>query len=185
LAAEPEERGAVRRISPGKLLALVGTIVGLVSGIAGLVFLFRPDLQPRGEAAEQAATLSKLTVDQDASFAQYLARIDQPPTDYGKQQLARRGALLQFRIHTTGFKGEELVIKWELFEEASGEQVDESKDISLTPDHDTNEANWHFWVPLSNRQGEHYAVVELLQQREDHLLALDTLQTEPFPGLRG
>ena len=49
-----------KRPSPNALLALAGTIIGLVSGIAGLVFLFNPDLKPSGEAAKEAATLSQL-----------------------------------------------------------------------------------------------------------------------------
>jgi hypothetical protein len=169
--------------TPGAALAFVGTIVGLVSGIAGLVFLVKPDLQPSAEAEEQAATLSQLSVKEDASFREYLARIDLPPTGYTEAHLARRGALLRFRVRISGFEGERLVLKWELFDAGSGEQVNESKATTLRASRGTNEANWHFWVPLPRREGTFYAIVELQQQQEHHALALDTLQTDPFPGL--
>ena len=154
-----------------------------MSGIVGLVFLFEPDLQPRGESAKQAATLSKLSVKPNASYREYLARIDLPATPYTKAQLARRGALLRFRVTITGFEGEHLTLKWELFDAATGDQINESKATTITPTTETNEANWPFWVPLPNRAGRFYAVVELKQQKEDYLLTLDTLETDPFPGL--
>jgi hypothetical protein len=188
LAASARRRGTTRSRgwrppSAGAALALAGTIVGLVSGIVGLVFLFKPDLQPSGEADEQAATLSRLSVKEDASFREYLARVDLPPTGYTETHLARRGALLRFRVRVSGFEGERLVLKWELFDAASGEQVNESKATTLRATRGTNEANWHFWVPLPRREGSFYAIVELQQQQEHHALALDTLQTDPFPGL--
>jgi hypothetical protein len=183
LAAEPEARSGWKRPSPGALLALAGTIVGLVSGIAGLVFLFNPDLQPSGEAEEQAATLSQLRVKPNAAFREYLSREDLPSTGYTTEKLAERGALLQFRVSITGFEGRRLVLKWELFDDASGEQVDESLDRSIRPTTKTNTANQRFFVPLPEKPGTYRAVVELLEQKENHVLPLDTLETEPFPGL--
>jgi hypothetical protein len=187
LAVEPPRReaGASRwkRPSPTALLALAGTIVALVSGIAGLVFLFNPDLKPSAEAARQAATLSNLRMKPNASFREYLARADLPATGFTEAQLARRGALLRFRVQITGFEGKRLILKWELFNDASGDQIDESKATTITPTTETNEANWAFWVPLPRQAGRYYAVVELKQQKTDSLLALDTLETEPFPGL--
>jgi hypothetical protein len=172
-----------KRPTPSALLALAGTIIGIVSGIVGLVFLFKPDLQPSGEAAKEAATLSQLRMKPNASFREYLARVDLPASAYEERHLDRRGALLRFRVSITGFEGDRLILKWELFEAASGEQISESKATTITPTTETNEANWHFWVPLPRRAGEFYAVVELKQQKKHHLLALDTLQTDPFSGL--
>jgi hypothetical protein len=172
-----------KRPSPSATLALAGTIVALISGIAGLVFLFKPDLKPTGEAAKQAATLSHLRMKPNASFSEYLARADLRATGFTEAQLARRGALLRFRVQITGFEGERLTLKWELFDAASGKQNDESKATTITPTTETNEANWAFWVPLPKRAGKFYAVVELKQQKQNYLLALDTLETDPFPGI--
>ncbi len=152
------------------MLALAGTIIGIVSGIAGLVFLFKPDLQPSGESERQAATLSQLRMKSNASFSEYLAQLDIPDTAYTQAQLARRGALLRFRVAITGFEGERLILKWELFDAASGEQINESKATTITPNTETNEATWPFWVPLPKRDGKFYAVVEL-QAAEERLPA--------------
>ena len=172
-----------KRPTPNALLALAGTIIGLVSGIAGLVFLFNPDLKPSGKAAKEAATLSQLRLRPNVSFGDYLARSDVPATGLTAAQLARRGALLRFRVQITGFENERLTLKWELFDAASGRQINESKATTITPTTETNEANQYVWVPLPRRAGEFYAVVELTQQKENYLLALDSLETDPFPGL--
>ena len=97
-------------------------------------------------------------------------------------QLARRGALLQFRIRTSGFEGTRLILKWELYDDATGEQVNESKATILKPTAKTNEANWRFWVPVPHRRGPFYAVVELQQQKQDFRLPLDTIESQPFAG---
>ena len=172
-----------KRPSPTAMLAIAGTVVGLVSGIAGLVFLFQPDLKPTAEASKQAATLSQLRLKTNASFREYLAHADLPETPYTKEQLARRGALLRFRVQITGFEDQRLVLKWELFDSKSGDQVDESRDTTITPTTETNEATWPFWVPLPKRPGPFYAVVELKEQKKHHQLALDSLESDPFPGL--
>ncbi len=181
--ADEAQSSRWKRPSVGALLALAGTIVALVSGIAGLVFLFKPDLKPSGEAAKQAATLSHLHVKPNAFFREYLAREDLPDTGYTEAQLAQRVALLRFRVQITGFEGERLTLKWELFDAASGEQINESKARTITPTNETNEANQYFPVPLPKRAGKFFAVVELKQQKQNSLLALDTLETDPFPGL--
>ena len=172
-----------KRLSPTALLALAGTIIGLVSGIVGLLFVFKPDLKPSGEAPKQAATLSQLSVEPNASFREYLARIELPARPYEKRELARRGALLRFRVAITGFEGKRLILRWELFDRANGDPINESKATSIRPTTGTNEAIWYFWVPLPRRPGKFYAVVELEQQKKHHRLALDTLQTDPFRGL--
>jgi hypothetical protein len=172
-----------KRLSPTALLALAGTIIGLVSGIVALVFLFKPDLKPSGEAPKQAATLSRLSVEPRATFREYLARVELSARPYKERELARRGALLRFRVAITGFEGKRLILRWELFNRASGELIKESKATSIRPTTETNEAVWYFWVPLPRRPGKFYAVVELEQQKKQHRLALDTLQTDPLRGL--
>ncbi len=178
----PAARGW-KRPSAGATLALVGTIVGLVTGILGLVFLFKPDLQPTGEPDEQIATLSQLRVKPNASFREYLARVDLPPTGYTAAHLARRGALLQFRYRISGFEDERLILKWELYDAATGDQVNESKATSVKASVATNEATWRFWVPLPRKPRQYYATVELQQQKDSFGLPLDSLETEPFRGL--
>jgi hypothetical protein len=161
----------------------VATAIGILSSVVGLVFALRPDLQPEHSPSEQSATLGNLTADTNAPFGQYLARIDQATGSYTRRQLERRGALLDFRVTTTGFKGRRLRLKWELFDDATGRQINESKAITVTPTNQKNAANWQFWIPLPHRRGPFYAVVELLEQKQYSTLPLDTLRTKTFTGL--
>lgn len=166
-----------------KILTVAGATVGVASSIVGLLFTLKPDLQPVRGSSEQSATLSALTLDPSASFRQYLARIDQPASSYTDRQLVRRGALLEFRVAIVGFKGQHLRLKWELFDDASGRQVDESKAVVVTPTKERNAARWQFWIPLPKRRGPFFAVVALLEQKRFSLLELDTLETRRFQGL--
>jgi hypothetical protein len=155
-----------------------GAAIGIVTSVTALVFTFAPDLRPSGDPPAQSAKLSELRVNPHASYAQYLARIDQPTGGYQRAQLRRRGALLDFRVRIEGFKGRSLLLKWELFEDASGDQVDESKAVQITPTNQTNEATWQFWVPIPRNNRAHVAVVELLEQKTNHQLKLASLETE-------
>jgi hypothetical protein len=166
-----------------RAFAFTATAVGIVSSVVALVFTFRPDLQPGRSPSEQSATLGNLVADTDAPFGQYLARIDQPSGSYTARQLERRGALLDFRVTVTGFKGKHLRLKWELFADTTGRQINESKAIVITPTNYKDAANWQFWIPLPHRRGPFFAVVELLEQKRYHTLRLDTLRTRTFHGL--
>jgi hypothetical protein len=165
------------------VLTLAGTIVALVSGILGLLFLLKPDLKPSGKAPRQAATLSWKAVEPSAPFREYLARLGEPSRSYKERDLARRGVLLTVRVAITGFEGKLLILRSELFARGSGKQLDESKARKITPTNETVEAVQYLWVPLPSRPGKFYAVVELGQQKQSYLLSLDTLETEPFNGL--
>ena len=153
-------------------------MLGVVASATALIFTFAPDLQPSPDAPTQSAKLSELNVDEGASFAQYLARIDQPNDGYTKALLARRGALLDFRVRIEGFKDRTLVLKWELFDRQSGDQIDESTAIEVEATNQTNEATWQFWIPVPREGGPFFAVVDLLEQKPNHQLKLATLRTE-------
>jgi hypothetical protein len=176
-AEAPEEPGG-RHLNA--FLKLGGAIVGLAAGAVGLLFTFVPDLRPAGDAPTRSATLSNVRLSVDVPFRQYLARIDQPTDSFTRAQLERRGALVQFRVSITGYKGRELILKWELFDAASGDQIDESKATAIRPTSETSEANWPFWIPLPAREGPFFAVVELLEQQEHTTIPLDTHQTDNF-----
>jgi hypothetical protein len=160
------------------LFKALAAVIGVLTSVTALVFTFAPDLRPSGDAPTQSAKLSELTVDEAATFGQYLARIDQPRTGYTDAALRRRGALLDFRVRIDGFKGRSLLLKWELFEEESGDELDESTAIQIKPTNQTNESTWQFWVPIPKDGGPYVAIVELIERKKNHLLKLATLRTE-------
>ncbi len=160
------------------MFKIVAAVIGLATSVTALVFTFAPDLRPSGDPPAQSAKLSELRVNPRASYGQYLARIDQPTGGYRQAQLQRRGALLDFRVRIEGFKGRSLLLKWELFDDVSGDQVNESRAVQIRPTNQTNEATWQFWVPLPRKSRAYVAVVELLEQKPAHQLKLASLETK-------
>lgn len=123
-STEAETEAAAVGRSLKTILGAVAAVLGVVASATALIFTFAPDLQPSPAPETQSAELSELRVDEGATFAQYLARIDQPRDGYTEALLQRRGALLDFRVRIEGFKDRTLVLKWELFDRATGDQVD-------------------------------------------------------------
>ena len=169
------------------MLTLVGTIVALVSGVVGLLFVLKPDLKPSGKAPKQAATLSQASFEQSAPYSEYLAKTNVPTGSYTKRLLARRGALVGVHVAVTGYEGNHLLLIWKLFEKPSGNQIDESKATTpttykITPSNETTEGTPFVWVPLPGRPGKFVAHVELVQQ-EDPYQPLATLDTSTLSGL--
>lgn len=169
------------------MLTLAGTIVALVSGVVGLLFVLKPDLKPSGKAPKQAATLSQASFEQSAPYSEYLAKTNVPTGPYTKHLLARRGALVGVHVAVTGYEGNHLLLIWKLFAQPSGNQIDESKATTptrykITPSNETTERTPFVWVPLPSRPGKFVAHVELVQQ-EDPYQPLATLDTSAFSGL--
>jgi hypothetical protein len=174
----PESEAAAVGRSLKTIFGVIAGVLGVVASATALIFTFAPDLQPSPDAPTQSAKLSELTVDEGASFAQYLGRIDQPTDGYTKALLARRGTLLDFRVRIEGFKDRRLVLKWELFDRVSGDQVEESTAIEVEATNQTNEATWQFWIPMPSKGGPFFAIVDLLEQKASHQLKLATLRTD-------
>jgi hypothetical protein len=185
--ASSETRLATEAVAAGrslhKIYKAVAGAVAFISAVVGLLFVFDPNLRPTGDAPTQLAKLSELRVDHDATFATYLARIDQSPAGYTARQLGRRGALLDFRVRIEGFKGRTLLLKWELFDDASGKQLDESKAIRIRPTNATNEATWQYWIPLPHDRRRYHAIVALIEQKKTYQLDLASLETGKLQGL--
>ena len=117
----PSSEGRVMRIAKQ-----AGVVVGLLSGIVGLLFLFLPQLKPEAPplpAAEQLGTLSGLILDPDATRGQYLERTDQSKQGFTTEQLARRGAFIRFRVEILGYKSKTLPLQRELVDAHTGDEI--------------------------------------------------------------
>jgi hypothetical protein len=163
------------------------TLVGLITGIAGLIFLVRPELQPRASTpkpppAKLSAQLKQLVVRPGVTRAQYFALTDQARTGFTRAQLAATGVFLRFRVTIRGFEGLPLTLKRELFDAGTGDEVAEESSITITPPESSIARDWHDWAELSNRRGRFFVVIKLLAQNEPAPLA--TLQTNEFAASR-
>lgn len=194
-AAATRERGRKpsRQNGGGRRRALLGyvtyaaTLVGLITGIAGLIFLVRPELQPKPSTPKQppaklAARLKQLVVRPGVSRAQYFALTDQAPIGFTRPQLAKTGVFLRFRVTIRGFEGLPLTLRRELFDASTGDEVTEESSITITPPKSTIERDWHDWAPLPERRGRFFVVIKLLAKGEAAPLA--TLQTSDFASGR-
>jgi hypothetical protein len=159
------------------------TVVGLITGLAGLIFLVRPELQPKPSTPKQppaktSAQLKQLVVRPGVTRAQYLALTDQARTGFTRSQLETTGVFLRFRVTIRGFEGLPLTLKRELFNARTGDEVTEESSITITPPKSAIARDWHDWAELPTVRGRFFVVMKLLAQGEAAPLA--TLQTSEF-----
>jgi hypothetical protein len=168
------------------LLKILGSIVTVVSGIVGLLFLFLPDLQPDEPdepPSNQQAKLSELRLDPNITRAQYLDRMDYASKGFPKKELAVRGAFVEYRVEIVGYKGELLILKWELIDALSGDQLDEDRSDGWVPAVNRAAASDGIFVPLPRKTRMYYVRLELLRKGQYGFVPLTRATTERFPGL--
>src|SRR5438445_13152800 len=90
-----------------------GVVVGLISGIAGLLFLFFPGLRPGtgGSNADQLPTITAVAATPGVTQGAFLASHDRKPTGFTKEQLALVGASISAQIQIFGYKGKHLPLE--------------------------------------------------------------------------
>jgi hypothetical protein len=171
-------KGPPRRWPAGSRLAGAGLVIAVI----GIFFMLWPSLRPDDTPATKAARLSNPTLDRNISFGQYLDRKKLSRKPYQAPQLARRGAYLLFDFRVQGYKGKRLPLRWQLVDARTGDQVDQSSDISIRPDADTDQASWDFWVPFP--RGHRRLYVQLQLYDEDGTVPIGRLRTAEYQAPR-
>jgi hypothetical protein len=166
-----------RRRRPGARVIGIGLAVAVVGGL----FALWPSIKPAdAPPATKAARLSNLTLDRDTTFGQYLDRKELPRKPYPPAQLARHGAYVEFHFGIEGYRGKRLPLRWQLVDAGTGDQLDQSRDIAITPDATTDQGNWDVWVPLPRGHRRFYVQVQLY---DDHgVVPIGRVRTERFAG---
>jgi len=139
-----------------------------------------PLLKPQDAPATKAARLSNLTLDRDISFGQYLDRKELSRKPYEPAVLARRGAYVAFDFRVEGYRGKRLPLRWQLIDARTGDQLDQSRDIAITPAATTDQGSWDVWVPLPRGHKRFYVQVQLYDNAG--LVPIGRLRTERFPA---
>jgi hypothetical protein len=177
-------------------LAYVGqaaALVGLIGGVVGLVFVFKPGWKP--QAAPDVGTL-KITdhsITQPVTFRRYLERVRLPPGDLTEAFLRRPGLLIEFDYKAEGFRGERLPIQWELVDVKTNERVvvdDPAGDdaggndaVGITPSTNNETAKWFVWVPRPEAGRTYEVIVTIYQPREGDVdVPLADFDTKEFSG---
>jgi len=165
-----------RRLPGARLIGAVAAVVLL----AAAVLVLGPLLKPQDAPATKAARLSNLTLDRDISFGQYLDRKELSRKPYEPAVLARRGAYVAFDFRVEGYRGKRLPLRWQLIDARTGDQLDQSRDIAITPAATTDQGSWDVWVPLPRGHKRFYVQVQLYDNAG--LVPIGRLRTERFPA---
>jgi hypothetical protein len=165
-----------RRWRPG--VRVIG--IGLAIAVVGALVALWPSIKPQGAPPTKAARLSNLTLDRDITFAQYLDRKELSRKPYSAALLARRGAFVAFDFRVEGYRGKRLPLRWQLIDARTGDQLNQSRDVSITPDATTDQGSWDVWVPLPRGHRRFYVQVQLYD--DAGLVPIGRLRTERFAG---
>jgi hypothetical protein len=162
-----------------------GVIVGLISGVVGLVFLFFPELRPeRGAPSlDQSAAISGVVSNPRTTRGQFLAYSDQRREGFTKEQLAVVGASAFARVEIVGYRGKTLTLERQLIDTRTGDVIGQARDFKVTPPANRVVHRWWDWVPLRPGRGSYVIVIKLLDEREQAAIACG--QSPPFGGLGG
>jgi hypothetical protein len=165
------------------LIAQIGTVITVVSGIVSLVFVFRPGCQPQRGPDRAAAAISDVTVERGVSFGQYLQRLDYPSGSLSKEYLGRKGVLVQFHFKIDGFKGKSLPLQTQLINDDTHDLVADStaRGISLMPGTNSEEGDWFAWSLVPKTRHSYHVVVTI--EQPDGNVDLRAFPTPPFKGL--
>ena len=165
-------------------LRLAGEIAGVVStlvGVVGLLFVLAPSLKPEPPPLRKEAFFTGLEVERNVTRAQYLQRLDRSVGSYVPKELRQPGVLVRFNVVMTGHKGDDLPLRWALYDARNGGQIHKDKATTLSPEAETDQASWQVWTPLPERGGSYYVLLQLFE--EDGLVPINHAKTQPFAGV--
>lgn len=163
--------------------ALVGkltAIVGLITGVATLVFLFFPGLKPTHNDIG-TAEISSINVQQPVTFRRFLQEVEKPTGSISRQYLDRPGLLVSFHYQLDGFRGKKIPLRWELNDATTNDLVDQDQAVSIQPSTNSEGRDWYVWVPRPDKR-RHYYITVTLYQPEKALVPLKHFDTKPFTG---
>jgi hypothetical protein len=189
--ARPEtDAGAAPTPAPrfSRLFKQIAGGIGFVSSVAGLVFLFLPQLQPKDSPAtpapaQQFGRLSGIVLDADTTQRQYLDRSDQTKDGKTPEQLTLKGAFVQFRAELVGYKGKTIPLQREVVDARTGDELGQVRAWTITPPVDRTSGPLYDWVPLRPGKGSYVLVIKLLDERRER--ALDCIVSPRFGGRAG
>jgi hypothetical protein len=160
-------------------------VVGLVSGVVGLFFLFFPQFRPErhGPPPDQSADIAKIALNPRITHGNYLDYADQKKDGYTKDQLAELGASAFARVTIVGYKGKPLTMEQQVVDALTGNVVGQTRDFTVTPTADTVSHRWPYWVPLPHGRGSYVMVIKVLDEKATSAIVCQ--QTGLFGGTAG
>lgn len=128
--------------------------IGALAGLATLIFLFFPNLQPKPDPGQLGATLSDVQLAHNVSLNAFLLDRGWPTESYTDAELATLGVQASVNATTTGFKGHGLTLSPQVFNVATGQAealqsfMNKNQSVLLTPEADTDSAIGFVWAGI-------------------------------------
>jgi hypothetical protein len=162
-----------------------GIVVGLISGVLGLVFLLFPGLRPDvgRPTPEQKAEVKGLVVTPQTTRGQFLDYSDQSKLGFTKEQLAVVGTSAFASVHLVGYTGKTLTLERQLVDTRTGDVVGQARDFRVKPSAEDVTHRWWDWAPQRPGRGSYILVIKVLDEKQHSAIACG--QSAPFAGAAG
>ena len=191
MGASPEAPGQTEHPAPPPKrrfripsVGQAGALVGLIAGIVGLLFIAFPGWRPQPPPDTGTVAVSDIRVRQPVTFGRYLRRLKLPAGTLSREQLDRRGVLIEFQAQIDGFKGKQLPLRWELNDAATNDAVDEDQAVTIVPSTNKEGRTWFVWAPAPETTGKYYVTVTIYQPpKGDVDVPLEAFDSPEFTGV--
>jgi hypothetical protein len=161
------------------LVGKMAALVGLVTGVVTLLFLFFPGLKPVHVDVGTAA-ITDVQARQPVTLHRYLQETESAEGSMSPAFLNQPGVLVSFHYQLDGFGGRKIPLRWELNNAKTNDLVAQDQAaVSITPTTNSEGRDWYVWVPQPKRRGRYYITVTLYQP-EKQLVPLKHFDTKPF-----
>ncbi len=164
--------------NPFDYLPQVGALVTIAATVIGLVFVFRPGCTPQDVGK---ATIGEVRVVRPVTFGRYLQHLELPAGSLSREQLRRRGVMIEFAYEINGFRGKKLPLRWELNEAVTNDLVGQDQAVTITPSTNAEGRKWFVWVPAPMTDKRYYVTVTIYQP--GGTVPLQDFDSPPFRGL--
>jgi hypothetical protein len=169
-----------------RLVKQASLIVGLLSGVVGLLFLLIPSIRPgdSGPPPDQSARITGIVVNPHTTRGQYLDYSDQSKLGFTAKQLGVVGASAFARVEIVGYRGKTLTMERQVVD-ADGNVLGaaSARDFTVTPPADRVTHRWWDWTPLPDKAGDYAIVVKVLDPSQKSAIACE--EGAPFSGRGG
>lgn len=181
----------LRKRNPLVYVGQAAAVVGLIGGVVGLLFIFKPGWKPQPPPDVGTLKIVDSSLRQPVTFGRYLERVRLPSLGVTKAYRQRRGLLIEFDYQAAGFRGKQLPIQWELVDAKTNDRADVdaggdaggSDAVAITPSTNNEAAKWFVWVPAPEAGRKYYVTVTIYQPRKGDVdVPLADFDTPQFTG---
>ena len=159
-------------------------VVGLVSGIVGLVIVVMSQLHSGSKqsgAHDLTIRLGHVALTVPRTHGQFLDDSDRSKRGFTSAQLAEPGAMSVFPVSITGYKGKQLTLQRQLYDLRTG-KVLRAREFGLVPQADVyRDHPWQDWIPLPRLRGSYLLVFKMFVKGDP--VATSCTQSDAFGAI--